>query len=140
MVEQPAPAAQPGRSAGTGRGGPGPRYPVPLSEVEAADELRFHTGMAELDRVLGGGAVKGSLVLVGGGRDPRTAAKQSGVFWKAEAEFLRQLARWRLLDLDTVQPDLLEADRACKSTGSPDDLIAERAFMAVAGRARRLGL
>ena len=66
MVEQPAPAAQPGRSAGTGRGGPGPRYPVPLSEVEAADELRFHTGMAELDRVLGGGAVKGSLVLVGG--------------------------------------------------------------------------
>ena len=66
MVEQPAPAAQPGRSAGTGRGGPGPRHPVPLSEVEAADELRFHTGMAELDRVLGGGAVKGSLVLVGG--------------------------------------------------------------------------
>ena len=30
------------------------------------DELRFNTGMNELDRVLGGGAVKGSLVLVGG--------------------------------------------------------------------------
>ena len=28
--------------------------------------MRFHTGMDELDRVLGGGAVKGSLVLVGG--------------------------------------------------------------------------
>ena len=40
--------------------------PKPMSEVEAVDELRFNTGMNELDRVLGGGAVKGSLVLVGG--------------------------------------------------------------------------
>ncbi|MCI9656742.1 MAG: DNA repair protein RadA [Lawsonibacter sp.] len=37
-----------------------------MSEVETTDELRFATGMGELDRVLGGGAVKGSLVLVGG--------------------------------------------------------------------------
>ena len=42
------------------------RKPRAIAEVEAADELRFDTGMAELDRVLGGGAVKGSLVLVGG--------------------------------------------------------------------------
>ena len=42
------------------------RMPRPLVEVEATDELRFNTGMCELDRVLGGGAVKGSLVLVGG--------------------------------------------------------------------------
>lgn len=40
--------------------------PKPMSEVEITDELRFRTGMGELDRVLGGGAVKGSLVLVGG--------------------------------------------------------------------------
>lgn len=37
-----------------------------IQEVETTDELRFATGMQELDRVLGGGAVKGSLVLVGG--------------------------------------------------------------------------
>ena len=37
-----------------------------MSEVEAGDELRFSTGMSELDRVLGGGAVRGSLVLLGG--------------------------------------------------------------------------
>jgi DNA repair protein RadA/Sms len=37
-----------------------------MSQVETTDELRFSTGMGELDRVLGGGAVKGSLVLVGG--------------------------------------------------------------------------
>ncbi|MBQ9839082.1 MAG: DNA repair protein RadA [Oscillospiraceae bacterium] len=37
-----------------------------LQEVETDDESRFSTGMGELDRVLGGGAVAGSLVLVGG--------------------------------------------------------------------------
>ncbi len=40
--------------------------PVAMKDVETTDELRFSTGMGELDRVLGGGAVKGSLVLVGG--------------------------------------------------------------------------
>lgn len=40
--------------------------PVKLSEVETADRERIHTGMEELDRVLGGGIVTGSLVLVGG--------------------------------------------------------------------------
>ena len=37
-----------------------------ITEFETNDEIRFSTGMGELDRVLGGGAVKGSLVLVGG--------------------------------------------------------------------------
>lgn len=37
-----------------------------LSQVETDHETRFSTGMGELDRVLGGGAVAGSLVLVGG--------------------------------------------------------------------------
>ena len=69
VVEQPAetkkksaPAA--GRSSGV-RGVPLNR-PHPIAEVETTDELRFETGLSELDRVLGGGAVQGSLVLVGG--------------------------------------------------------------------------
>jgi len=68
---------QPPEKPLSGKKGSGPRMvgsalgvPVrkatPISEVETTDELRFHTGMGELDRVLGGGAVKGSLVLVGG--------------------------------------------------------------------------
>lgn len=40
--------------------------PEPLDTLTTADALRFPTGFAELDRVLGGGAVKGSLVLIGG--------------------------------------------------------------------------
>lgn len=42
------------------------RTPQKLSEILSDDEFRFSTGMGELDRVLGGGAVAGSLVLVGG--------------------------------------------------------------------------
>ena len=45
----------------------GTRHSVrPLKELDTTDEVRFLTGMSELDRVLGGGAVRGSLVLVGG--------------------------------------------------------------------------
>ena len=42
------------------------RKPQRICEVDSTTESRFYTGMGELDRVLGGGAVAGSLVLVGG--------------------------------------------------------------------------
>ena len=41
-------------------------HPLPIAELDEGQEIRFSTGMKELDRVLGGGAVMGSLVLVGG--------------------------------------------------------------------------
>ena len=40
--------------------------PVNINSIETKEEERFSTEIAELDRVLGGGIVKGSLVLVGG--------------------------------------------------------------------------
>lgn len=42
------------------------RRPKRLAQIVSGSEQRFSTGLRELDRVLGGGAVKGSLVLVGG--------------------------------------------------------------------------
>ncbi|MBQ4427774.1 MAG: DNA repair protein RadA [Oscillospiraceae bacterium] len=42
------------------------RLPRTLAELDTAEEERFSSGIAELDRVLGGGCVKGSLVLFGG--------------------------------------------------------------------------
>ncbi len=60
-IEKPA---APGRVKSTPAGGG--RRPIPISEVDSGSEIRFSTGMGELDRVLGGGAVEGSLVLVGG--------------------------------------------------------------------------
>ena len=38
----------------------------PINEIDTQEEIRFSTGIGELDRVLGGGAVRGSMVLVGG--------------------------------------------------------------------------
>jgi DNA polymerase-3 subunit delta len=80
------------------------------------------------------------LTLARSGADMREAAKSAGVFWKQEREFLRQARAWTLNELDRIQPDMLEADRACKQAGSPDALIAERLLLSIAGRARRLGL
>ncbi len=69
IVEQPAETKKkPGgvSSAAGGRRTAGIARPRPMAEVTSTTELRFETGMSELDRVLGGGAVQGSLVLVGG--------------------------------------------------------------------------
>lgn len=60
-VEKPV-AAGKARSAPVGHS----RRAQPIREVTSDGEIRFSTGMGELDRVLGGGAVAGSLVLVGG--------------------------------------------------------------------------
>lgn len=46
--------------------GTGQNKPTLLSDIDSATESRFQSGIGELDRVLGGGAVHGSFVLVGG--------------------------------------------------------------------------
>ncbi len=55
-----------GRRAAPAAGAATAVVPVPLPAVSAADAARVHSGVAELDRVLGGGVVPGSLVLIGG--------------------------------------------------------------------------
>ena len=44
----------------------GPAKPKRLAELDDTEEIRFSTEISEFDRVLGGGAVLGSLILVGG--------------------------------------------------------------------------
>ena len=61
---RPAAGKGRGRTAASSLGPVG--TPKALKEIESTQELRFSTGLSELDRVLGGGAVQGSLVLVGG--------------------------------------------------------------------------
>jgi len=58
------PSATPGKAKASPVGQS--RTPQKLRDVSTDGEIRFYTGMGELDRVLGGGAVSGSLVLVGG--------------------------------------------------------------------------
>ena len=66
LVEEARPrsAAERGRAS---RGGSGAgRTPVVLADVKATEHARLGTGIGELDTVLGGGLVPGSLVLIGG--------------------------------------------------------------------------
>ena len=86
------------------------------------------------------GRLRRVLTLVESGAGAQEAAKSAGVFWKQEREFLRQTRSWSLDELDRIQPEVLAADRACKTAGSPDHLIAERLALTIAARARRLGL
>ena len=66
IVEQPAAAPQRSASRNGGAAGKPGKTPLTLSQIGTQEEIRFTTGSSELDRVLGGGAVEGSLVLVGG--------------------------------------------------------------------------
>ena len=60
VEEVHTPAAPARRGPGTGEG------PIPLGAVQAEPAPRQPTGIGEFDRVLGGGLVPGSLVLIGG--------------------------------------------------------------------------
>src|SRR3954452_8486474 len=69
MVEEraiEAPRAGGGSSSSLSRRSAKPARPVPLAQVEAPALARTASGIGELDRVLGGGIVPGSLVLIGG--------------------------------------------------------------------------
>lgn len=58
----PPPVATGRRTASEGR----ILFPTALPDIDTTSEIRFGTGISELDRVLGGGIVKGSLVLLAG--------------------------------------------------------------------------
>ena len=68
LVEEPRPRLpNTGRAGGLGSSSAAaPARPVALGEVDAAEEVRIATGIGELDNVLGGGIVPGSLILIGG--------------------------------------------------------------------------
>lgn len=93
------------------------REPYKLSEVQFSEETRIVSGIGELDRVLGGGIVVGSLVLVGG--DPgigkstlllqmcqKLAEQHRKVLYVSGEESVRQI-KMRADRLGVLQSDLL---------------------------------
>lgn len=119
----------------------GTRKPKTLSEVDIQTEIRFSTGIGELDRVLGGGAVEGSLVLVGGApgigkstlllqicaclcRERRVlyaSGEESERQLKLRAQRLKVDSENLLILSETRLGDILEAVEECK----PDVFIAD---------------
>jgi DNA repair protein RadA/Sms len=78
LVEEAAPTRREHSRGSRERGRRRAARPVPLAEVETPALARLRTGIGELDRLLGGGLVPGSLVLIGGspgiGKSTITAA------------------------------------------------------------------
>ena len=114
---------------------------LPITELASENEIRFSTGMGELDRVLGGGAVMGSLVLVGGapgiGKSTlllqicQTLGQSYRVLYVSGEESTRQLKmRAKRLQVDT--PNLLVLSEtqlgdvlSCVEQEKPDVLIID---------------
>lgn len=91
---------------------------IRLADVEVKHDVRFHTGLNELDRVLGGGLVSGSVVLIGG--DPGIGkstillqalaqlSQQHSVLYVSGEESLQQISlRARRLELPADNLHLL---------------------------------
>ena len=66
FVEERVTVPKTGSALSSGTAGGAAPQPVLLTSVDTDDDERIRTGIGELDRVLGGGIVQGSLVLVGG--------------------------------------------------------------------------
>ena len=66
LVEEPVVKKAKGKAVSVRSRLEGIKSPSKLSEIEMNEEERIFTGISELDRVLGGGIVPGSLILVGG--------------------------------------------------------------------------
>jgi DNA repair protein RadA/Sms len=94
MVEEAVASAAAARGGnGGGRAGGNGRAlkPVTLADVEAPKVARLQTGIGELDRVLGGGLVPGSLVLIGGSPGIGKSTLTSGALGNLQAAGLRTL-------------------------------------------------
>jgi DNA polymerase-3 subunit delta len=74
------------------------------------------------------------------GKPLAEAIKAARVFWKQEREFQRQCQAWSDNRLMDIQAEIYEADRQCRTTGQPQQLLAERMLLSIAGKAKRLGL
>ena len=66
FVEEKVTVPKTGSALPSGTAGGAAQQPVLLTSVDTDEDERIRTGIGELDRVLGGGIVQGSLVLVGG--------------------------------------------------------------------------
>ncbi|MGM0452533.1 MAG: DNA repair protein RadA [Thermodesulfobacteriota bacterium] len=129
------------RGAKAASGG-GRASPLPIDAVELGGEERIFTDVAEFDRVLGGGIIPGSLVLIGG--DPGIGkstlmlqvlhgltAKQRKVLYVSGEESLRQL-KMRSQRLATLSPMMyvvsetdIDAVQEMVNREKPDALVID---------------
>jgi DNA repair protein RadA/Sms len=100
-------AVEPKAGARAARGGGAARQPEPITAVAPAREERCSSGIGELDRVLGGGVVPGSVVLIGG--DPGIG--KSTLVLQALAQLARRGPALYVSGEESPQQIKMRADR-----------------------------
>jgi len=90
------------------------RVPQPLSAVDVTDYSRINCGITELDRVLGGGTVRGSLVLVGG--DPGIG--KSTLLLQLAANLEKSATLFYVSGEESEKQLKMRADRLCSESPS----------------------
>jgi DNA repair protein RadA/Sms len=139
VEERKAPSNSPGARTGQPFAKP---EPVPIDSVDIHEEDRTRTGIHEFDRVLGGGVVAGSLVLIGG--DPGIgkstlllqvihglAMQDKKILYVSGEESVRQI-KMRSRRLEAISPGMLvvseiDIDAILEMTESvrPDALVVD---------------
>lgn len=110
-----------------------------LSAIDTDDEIRYTTGIGELDRVLGGGLVKGSLVLLGGepgiGKSTlllqicKYLGEERSVLYISGEESIRQIKlRAQRLGVDTENLYLLSTNDA---RAAADTIVSSKPGVAI---------
>jgi len=120
MGDQPSLARALGRIAAEGMN------PVPVLRAAARHFQRLHLAAS---RMAGGASA-----------DRAMDALRPPVFFKRKDAFRVQLARWTPQTLADALDALAAAEADCKTTGIPAETVSERALIALASRAGRVGV
>ncbi|MBQ3107586.1 MAG: DNA repair protein RadA [Firmicutes bacterium] len=117
-VQDPVKDAGRSREAAAGR----TSRPIPLTQVESGEHKRLSTGITELDRVLGGGLVPGSLTLISG----EPGIGKSTLIIQAAANMAKTRGTVLYVSGEESEEQIkMRADRVCASLPETLYLLAE---------------
>ncbi len=77
------------------------------------------------------------VMAAGASGDQALARLRPPVFWKQKSRFLEQCRRWTPARLARALEQLIEAERRCKTSGAPAELLARRTLLELAAKAPR---
>lgn len=115
-------AAGTGGSAGAGKAGGAGGRPAKLSEIRSGEASRIDTGIGELNRVLGGGLVPGSLTLISG----EPGIGKSTIIIQAAAHIARDVGTVLYVSGEESEEQIkMRADRVCGELSERLFILAE---------------